>query len=947
MQTIERPTTPHRRPPSPRWTVAAGIAAAAALLPLILLAIFTRWGVLILVVVALAAGLGIWIWHRGFVLIEIVAFLIHVEGLGFGPITTGRIMATLVFAVLALRLLSGWRPPAIDVRAWGPIWALTLWAVISGLWSAEAGPWFLTFGVYGLGVAYFCTTALLVDSHRMVQQFLRAYWYGGLLGSAAGIVGLVIGARSVGLGQDPNFFGLLQASMIPLTIYYRRHATTIQAKHLYTLTLLVVLAGAAGAGSRSGLIGGALAIVGTIVTRPGLDIVKRGRAAVGAVVLASFAALVGFVANPANLQRGISDRGAGRLDLWAVSIELIKQNPIIGYGFGQLKGLIPPNLLLVPGSERLDEFRSDVSAHNTWLDVIGDLGVPGLILFVSVFVVAMVGFARPRFLQTKELSTTLFVMMLPVLSGSFFLPLLNNKLSWALIGLSALLQVPSHDARWSGVARSLRRSVAQGGTGAGLARRDADELDTLSERSAPEPIKGERGHAPGEEVWEPVRLARWDLRLSRRFRTTVVGSGLVGAILLGGIVSTQPTTYTATAGILVPRLDGSAGQQWVAFDRERLQGALTMGVSTAYAASLRQLSGIDLDVREIADNMAATRPEMGNYVEFAYTDTDPARVEAVMPHMIDALDDVYESAQEFARPRAEETLRPIVPGEARIYDGPAYFRAYRDATFSEEPPGVAWAAFVGFAAGAFLAAGVLLAGQRRPRVTTADDLWRHLRMRTWAHVGGASRRRRATREQYAQVLAMARSFSEPDELPRRIVVAPTRTEPLGRDLALGLAAEVVARGGRALLVDAEWRRPGLTGRLGGLLRPGLADVGAGSEDLVDVIRRVHPLRLGRRVRRTVGVDVESLRFVPSGRVGRRRSPTFPQAALDRVDPSVTVIVMAPPAVGEVPVAPVLGWGDAIVVPATLGRTATADLEDAAVMVRTLSSAPSGVVLIDG
>ncbi len=50
---------------------------------------------------------------------------------------------------------------------------------------------------------------------------------------------------------------------------------------------------------------------------------------------------------------------------------------------------------------------------------------------------------------------TLFVMMLPVLSGSFFLPLLNNKLAWALIGLSAALQVPSKDARWSGLAASM------------------------------------------------------------------------------------------------------------------------------------------------------------------------------------------------------------------------------------------------------------------------------------------------------------------------------------------------------------------------------------------------------------------------------------------------------------------------------------------------------------
>ena len=106
------------------------------------------------------------------------------------------------------------------------MWALTVWAVAQRAVVARVGQWFYTFGVYGLGIAFFCITGLLVDSHRMVQQFLRAYWVGGLFGSAAGILALGLGTRSVGFGADPNFFGLLEASMIPLTVYYRRHAAT-------------------------------------------------------------------------------------------------------------------------------------------------------------------------------------------------------------------------------------------------------------------------------------------------------------------------------------------------------------------------------------------------------------------------------------------------------------------------------------------------------------------------------------------------------------------------------------------------------------------------------------------------------------------------------------------------------------------------------------------------
>ena len=105
-----------------------------------------------------------------------------------------------------------------------------------------------------------------------------------------------------------------------------------------------------------------------------------------------------------------------------------------------------------------------MSSHNTWLDITGDLGFTGLILFVVVFVVTMIGFIRPRWAQTKELSTTLAVMMLPVFTSSMFLPLFNNKLAWSLIGLSAALQVPSWGTRWRGYLSAGHQAALPAGT---------------------------------------------------------------------------------------------------------------------------------------------------------------------------------------------------------------------------------------------------------------------------------------------------------------------------------------------------------------------------------------------------------------------------------------------------------------------------------------------------
>lgn len=89
-----------------------------------------------------------------------------------------------------------------------------------------------------------------------------------------------------------------------------------------------------------------------------------------------------------------------------------------------------------------------------------------------------------------------------------------------------------------------------------------------------------------------------------------------------------------------------------------------------------------------------------------------------------------------------------------------------------------------------------------------------------------------------------------------------------------------------------------------------------------------------------------LRFVPAGRRHRGRQVAVPLDALDLLDDDVYVVLLAPPSSGEVPLAPVLGWGDAVVLALVEGRTVTFDAEDAASRVRNFASAPYGIVLLD-
>ena len=923
MQTIERATqTPTRRP---RWETPAWIALAIASIPLLLLAIFTRGGVLILLILAVAVGLLLMVRHRGILFIEVVAFLIHFEGLGTGPVRTGRFVAGIAALLMLYKLIvQRWRPPAIPLRTWTPIWALFVWATVSALWAAESGTWINNMLQFMLGLIYFAITALMVDSHEKVRQFLRAYWVGGMFGSTVGVMGLVVGGRSAGFNDDPNFFGLLQASMIPLTVYYRRHATTARERALYSFALIVVLGGAAGAGSRSGLIGAAVAIVATLVTRPGLSTGRRSRVAVMAVVLGGLAFVGGFLANPSNLERGFADRGAGRLDFLTVSIPLIKEQPITGYGFGQLRLLIPPQLRLTPGSQQLDELREDVSSHNTYIDTVGDLGVIGLFLFGSVVAVAILGLVRPRWLQLRELSTTIMVMFVPVVTSAFFLPLLNNKLAWGVIGLSAALQVPSWRSRWSGLAGAVPGTAVMSGTGTAASGAHPDVAGSPEER-----------------------LATWDLRFSRRAKRYLVMTAVIGGLLAGLAAGLLPTQYSATAAVVSRRLDTSVSGRYVSIDRERLQGILTLAVSGAYAVELQRLSGLELTPQEIRERMSVTRPRSGNIVQIVYSDTSLENSEAVMPYLVPALDNVFADSRAAVEVQTSNEVRPSVPGETRVYSGVYYTPAYEGSTLGVDPPPTTWMVFVGALGGGLAALGWALAGSRRARIESADDFPRFTGMAVWTHVGaGRGRRLRATGAQFEQLVATAVDSSTADDLPSRIVVTAPTSGSEGRQVALGIAAALASEGRRVVLVDAQLDRPRLSSRLARRSAPGLADLDRHGLSVSDVLRPVSRRRLPSVPRRLVGSSVDQLRFIPAGaRQARARKVLRPEW-LEQLDPDVAVVVLAPATLGEVPVSALLEWGDTTVLTLLTGHTTTIEAEDAAGVATLFSTGSRGIVLVN-
>ena len=78
--------------------------------------------------------------------------------------------------------------------------------------------------------------------------------------------------------------------------------------------------------------------------------------------------------------------GTGRADIWAVGWRMVQSSPTNGIGVGQFPGFSSIHFLLAPGALLRDEFIVDKPkvAHNIYLEVLAELGVVGLVMFVSI-----------------------------------------------------------------------------------------------------------------------------------------------------------------------------------------------------------------------------------------------------------------------------------------------------------------------------------------------------------------------------------------------------------------------------------------------------------------------------------------------------------------------------------------------------------------------------------
>jgi O-antigen ligase len=255
---------------------------------------------------------------------------------------------------------------------------------------------------------------------------------------------------------DPNDFAFVLIGLLPLVVTFG--IVSRGAKRLfYFATAGFVVVAILLTQSRGGFIGLIVDVVAMMFLLP---VARRGQlrfraSTSGLVARAILLVIIGFVIwqslpEPARVRLGtITELGSdynanvaegGRLAIWSRNFPLIINRPW-GYGAGSFEAV---DGLLAGGQYR--------APHNTLLEVLIELGVPGLLLFISTIVSSLRYLRVPRHGDQNKATTAdpdeprafargLAVGWVGLCLTGFFLTQLYSNVLWTFVALSCAVGI--------------------------------------------------------------------------------------------------------------------------------------------------------------------------------------------------------------------------------------------------------------------------------------------------------------------------------------------------------------------------------------------------------------------------------------------------------------------------------------------------------------------------
>ena len=338
------------------------------------------------------------------------------------------------------------------------LFSLMGWVLCSVAWAEDGGAALLALSRWIPNALLFVVVFAGVRTRSQLQWVLGAFVVGALVSA---IYGLLVPApasdlgRLEGAGGDPNETAAALVAAAALAIAL---AATLRDRPFLRLAVLAVAPVCAFASlltlSRGGLVAFGAALIAAVF--------MAGRRRPQILTLALVAALlaVGYFAflAPASAVERVTEvqGGTGRVDIWKVGLRMVRGAPLQGIGAGNFP-IVSIHYLLEPGALLRDDFivSTPKVAHNTYLELLAELGIVGLTLFLIVifFAVGCAVRAARYAARLKDhdidiLARALVVALAALLAAYFFISREYSKQFWLLLSLGpVMLEILRRDHR--------------------------------------------------------------------------------------------------------------------------------------------------------------------------------------------------------------------------------------------------------------------------------------------------------------------------------------------------------------------------------------------------------------------------------------------------------------------------------------------------------------------
>jgi putative inorganic carbon (hco3(-)) transporter len=296
-------------------------------------------------------------------------------------------------------------------------------------------------------VVFAVLVAACVRNLYDVRRLAMTLAVGGMVFSL--FAALPAGYRSVSAGgYDPNDSAMFIVLTMPITAYFLIQERRLAFKILFAVALLVCTAAVVRTGSRGGFLALA-AVVGYMVflfhgVKPFFRVLT-----VGAVV-----AVMAITATEEfwNRMETINDPDdynytelSGRKQIWQRAREYTAANPLLGVGIANFPNAEGRHPVAVAQAEAGSGFKWSV-AHSIWYTVGPELGIPGLLAFIGIFVVAIVYLRRvnrlaraspraPPLQEASGLASALIGSLVGIMVAGTFLSTSYSPMVWGVFAL--------------------------------------------------------------------------------------------------------------------------------------------------------------------------------------------------------------------------------------------------------------------------------------------------------------------------------------------------------------------------------------------------------------------------------------------------------------------------------------------------------------------------------